>query len=139
MTMPSLLWGSPHWAAAALAVSFLAAFLIFLSYGRAQAKRSVRIGAAALKALAFAALAISLLEPLLAGVRPRKGANVFVVLADNSQSLLIRGEEGAPRAASGCATCSAQNRPGRRAWAKISTCASMPSTRTSAQSTASTP
>jgi uncharacterized membrane protein len=97
MTMPSLVWGSPGWTGGALAVLFAAALLILLSYrGASTARLGVRICAAALKALAFTALAVSLLEPLLAGVRPRKGANVFVVLADNSQSLLIRGEQGAP-------------------------------------------
>ncbi len=97
MTMPSLVWGSPGWTAGALALLFVAALLVLLSYRRANTARpAVRICAAVLKALAFIALAVSLLEPLLAGVRPRKGANVFVVLADNSQSLLIRGEQGAP-------------------------------------------
>ena len=43
-----------------------------------------------LKALGFAALAISLLDPLLTGTRPLRGANAFVILADNSQSLHIR-------------------------------------------------
>ena len=53
-------------------------------------KRSVKIAAATLKALGFTALAISLLDPLLTGTRPRRGANAFVILADNSQSLGIR-------------------------------------------------
>ena len=52
--------------------------------------RSVKIAAATLKALGFAALAISLLDPLLSGTRPLRGANAFVILADNSQSLGIR-------------------------------------------------
>ena len=63
------------------------------SYTRAEAKRSVRIAAGVLKALGFTALAISLLEPLLTGSRPRRGANAFVILADNSQSLQIRDGE----------------------------------------------
>ena len=50
----------------------------------------MRIAAGVLKALGFTALAISLLEPLLTGSRPRRGANAFVILADNSQSLQIR-------------------------------------------------
>ena len=53
-----------------------------------------RFAAALLKALGFAALAISLLEPLLTGSRPRRGANAFVILADNSQSLQIRDGQG---------------------------------------------
>jgi len=90
MTMPSLIWGSPHWMAGAFALLGLATATILWSYVRAESKRSVRICAAALKVLGFTALAISLIEPLLTGSRPRRGANAFVILADNSQSLLIR-------------------------------------------------
>ncbi len=42
-----------------------------------------------LKALGIAALAACLLEPLWSGQRARPGANLFVLLADNSQSLRI--------------------------------------------------
>ena len=68
----------------------LAAAGLLWSYTRAEAKRSVRVAAGLLKALGFAALAMSLLEPLLTGSKPRRGANAFVILADNSQSLQIR-------------------------------------------------
>ena len=90
MTMPSLIWGSPQWMTAALVLLGVAAAAILWSYARATTKRSVRIAAAILKALGFTALAISLLDPLLTGTRPRRGANAFVILADNSQSLQIR-------------------------------------------------
>jgi uncharacterized membrane protein len=74
----------------ALLLLGLAAVTILWSYARAESKRPALIGAAALKALAFTALALCLIEPLLAGSRPRRGANAFVILADNSQSLQIR-------------------------------------------------
>jgi hypothetical protein len=90
MTLPSLIWGSPHWMAGVLLLLAVAAAVLLWSYMRAETKRSVRVCAAALKAVGFTALAISLLEPLLTGTRPRRGANAFVILADNSQSLLIR-------------------------------------------------
>src|SRR5580692_2657762 len=90
MTLPSLIWGSPQWMAVTVGLVGLAAVALLWSYARADAKRSVRIAAGVLKALGFAALAISLLEPLLTGSRPRRGANAFVILADNSQSLQIR-------------------------------------------------
>lgn len=90
MTIPSLIWGSPQWLAGACLLMVAAAGALLWSYGRARTKRSVRIAAAVLKAIGFTALALSLLEPLLSGVRPRRGANAFVILADNSQSLLIR-------------------------------------------------
>src|SRR5262245_66628219 len=91
MKWPSLIWGSPQWMAVTLALVVVAAGALLWTYTRAEAKRSVRIAAGVLKALVFAALAISLLEPLLTGSKPRRGANAFVILADNSQSLQIRG------------------------------------------------
>jgi uncharacterized membrane protein len=90
MTMPSLIWGTPQWLAGALALLGIATAAILWSYVRAGTRPSVRIAAASLKVLGFTALAISLLDPLLAGSRPRRGANAFVILADNSQSLQIR-------------------------------------------------
>ena len=90
MTMPSLIWGSPQSLATALLLLGVATVVLVWSYGRARASRSVRIGGAILKGLGFTALALILLEPLLTGSRPRRGANAFVILADNSQSLRIR-------------------------------------------------
>jgi uncharacterized membrane protein len=49
-----------------------------------------RILCAGLKFLGFLALALCLLEPLWSGQRARPGANVFAVVADNSQGLRIR-------------------------------------------------
>jgi hypothetical protein len=97
MTMPSLIWGAPQWWAVALGLLGVAAALLAWSYGRARtATRGVRIGCALLKGLGFTALVLSLVEPLLTGSRPRPGANAFVLLADNSQSLLVR-DDGAAR------------------------------------------
>jgi hypothetical protein len=90
MTLPSLFWGSPQWLFGVLLLLAVAAAALLWSYLRAETKPSVRLCAAALKALGFVALALSLLEPLLTGTRARRGANAFVLLADNSQSLLIR-------------------------------------------------
>ena len=90
MTMPSLIWGSPHWMTGALVLLSVAAVMILWSYARAGTKRPVKIAAAALKAIGFTALAISLLDPLWTGTRPRRGANAFAILADNSESLKIR-------------------------------------------------
>ena len=68
----------------------IAAAALLWSYGRASAARSVKLSAAILKGIGFTALALCLVEPLLTGLRPRRGANAFVILADNSQSLRIR-------------------------------------------------
>jgi uncharacterized membrane protein len=93
MTMPSLIWGSPQWMVAALVILGLAAAIIVWSYVRATTKRWVKVAAAILKVAGFSALALSLVDPLLTGTRPRRGANAFVILADNSQSLLIRDDQ----------------------------------------------
>jgi uncharacterized membrane protein len=89
MTVPTLILGSPHWMTAAAVLLGVAAVTIVWSYARAATKRSVKLGAALLKALGFTALALILLEPLLTGTKPKRGANAFVILADNSQSLSI--------------------------------------------------
>jgi len=90
MTIPSLIWGSPHWMTGVLVILAVSAAAILWSYFRAGARRPIRIAAATLKAVGLAILAISLLDPLLSGTRPLRGANAFVILADNSQSLSIR-------------------------------------------------
>ncbi len=90
MSLPSLIWGSPQWMAGCLALIGVAAVALLWSYSRARTTRSVRITCAILKGIGFTVLAVSLLEPLLTGTRPRRGANAFVILADNSQSLKIR-------------------------------------------------
>ena len=93
MTVPSLIWGAPDWIVPALGLLGVALLTLAYSYvriGTSGAKRSVRVTASVLKAIGFTALLLSLLEPLLTGSRPRKGANAFVILADNSQSLQIK-------------------------------------------------
>ncbi|MBM3853943.1 MAG: hypothetical protein FJ399_12440, partial [Verrucomicrobia bacterium] len=72
-----------------------AALVLAWSY-RAAAGLPLRWTCAALKALGVAALAVCLLEPLWLGQRARPGANLFAVLADNSQSLQVR-DRGEPR------------------------------------------
>jgi hypothetical protein len=90
MTGLSIVLGSPGWMTVALAAAGVAGVALLWSYTRAGANRGVRSWCGLLKGLALALLATSLLEPLLSGSRPRPGANAFVILADNSQSLQIR-------------------------------------------------
>ena len=89
-TASSLLWGSPEWSLAAAGLMGVVLMLLAWTYARTRAKRPTKILAASLKAVGFAVLILSLVEPLLSGSRPKPGANAFVVLVDNSQSLLIR-------------------------------------------------
>ena len=86
----ALLWGSPQWLAVAGVLMGVVLLLLAWNYSRAQARPTVRACAALLKAVGFAVLIFSLVEPLLTGSRPKPGANAFVVLVDNSQSLQIR-------------------------------------------------
>jgi hypothetical protein len=90
MRVPSVIWGSPGSMAWALGLLGVAAVVLLWSYGRARAPGRVRLACAALKTLGVLALVLSLVEPLLTGSRPRRGANAFAIVADNSRSLLIR-------------------------------------------------
>jgi uncharacterized membrane protein len=71
---------------------FLAASLglVAWSYRRDAAPGPVRIICAALKLLGLLTLGAVLLEPLWSGQRAAPGANLFVILADNSQGMGIK-------------------------------------------------
>ncbi|MFO0910848.1 MAG: hypothetical protein U0794_21325 [Isosphaeraceae bacterium] len=96
MTMSSVVWGSPRWWTTALAILGVASLAVAWSYSRTRAPGRVRLACALLKGLGIAVLVLSLVEPLLTGSRPKRGANAFVVLADNSQSLLVRDNPSGP-------------------------------------------
>ena len=84
LTFSSLNWLWP-------VVIFAAAALVVLVWSyRAMAGHPLRWACLALKALGLTALALCLLEPLWLGQRARPGANLFAVVADNSQGLQIR-------------------------------------------------
>jgi uncharacterized membrane protein len=51
--------------------------------------------ALALKSLGLAGLALCLVEPLLSGTRARRGANMFAIVVDNSQSMSIHDRDAA--------------------------------------------
>jgi uncharacterized membrane protein len=57
---------------------------------RGVAGRSARIGCALLKLAGVLALALCLLEPLRVSQRARPGANLFALIADNSQSMQVK-------------------------------------------------
>jgi uncharacterized membrane protein len=70
----------------------LAAALALLAWGyRRQIRSGKRLwGAAFLKLLAFIALAACLVEPLWTGTRAKPGANLLLLVADNSAGMTIR-------------------------------------------------
>jgi hypothetical protein len=96
MPMATLLFSGHNWLWPA--VAFFAFALLFLWWGYRQTSGSGGHRAAAffLKALGFTALILCLLEPLWSGTRSRPGANLFAIVADNSQGMQIR-DRGAPQ------------------------------------------
>ena len=70
--------------------------LIAWAYRREAANPAVRAACAALKLLGLLTLAACVLEPLWSGQRARPGANLFAILADNSQGMQIK-DRGATR------------------------------------------
>ncbi len=91
MIVAERIWAAPPWAlplAGALALA--AVLLVTWSYWSGRPSSWGRRGAGLLKTLGMLALAACLLDPLWSGTRPRPGANLFVVLADNSRSMQIR-------------------------------------------------
>ena len=89
-TASGVIWGSPGWSVAALVLLGFVLLLLIWTYARVRARRPVKLLAGGLKAVGFAVLILSLVEPLLTGTRPKPGANAFVVLVDNSQSLQVK-------------------------------------------------
>src|SRR5436189_6474805 len=87
---PTLVWGAPGWLAIAATGAALLLALLVWGYWRTGPSRGVRVLAGCLKAAGILVLALCLLEPLFSGTRARPGANQFVVLADNSQSMTLR-------------------------------------------------
>jgi len=92
----TLTFSAGPWLWPALAAGAGALAALAWGYHRA-AGHPWRWGLAALKALGCAALVLCLLEPTWVRQRARPGANLFAVIADNSQSLQVR-DPGATRA-----------------------------------------
>ncbi len=89
MMLATLVWGTPDWLLpASLTVGAILALVVW-SYWRSTMKLPRKLLAGTLKVIALAALAACLLEPLFSGVRPRPGANLFILMADDSLSLRV--------------------------------------------------
>src|SRR5437899_1949343 len=88
MSMATLLFSGVSWLWLAVGVTGVALGLLAWSYRTAAG--FVRWPCLVLKALGIAALAVCLLEPLWSGQHARPGANLFAIVADNSQGLEIR-------------------------------------------------
>ena len=88
MPSPSLTFSGWNWLWPAVAFCAVAVVVLLWSY-RASAGQPLRRICLALKVAGIVALALCLLEPLWLGQRVRPGANLFAVVADNSQGLQI--------------------------------------------------
>ncbi len=87
MNISSLTFSNDLWRWPVLAALLLAVALVWWSYRRAPIKR--RGLCAGLKMAGLALLALCLLEPQWSQERVRPGANLMVLLADNSRSLQV--------------------------------------------------
>src|SRR6266571_326877 len=89
MSLATLIFSGWNWLWPAAACLLLALALLFWSY-RAAPTGPLRWVCLGLKLLGLCALAFCLLEPLWSGQRLRPGANLFAIVADNSQGLQIK-------------------------------------------------
>ena len=85
-----LIFGSQAFLTVVLVLLLITFAVVARSYLRISGDRSVRFVAPFFKILAMLAILLCLLEPLRSGQRVRPGANLFLILADNSQSLTIK-------------------------------------------------
>ncbi|HEV8495118.1 MAG TPA: hypothetical protein VGR76_22755, partial [Candidatus Angelobacter sp.] len=88
MLQAALIFSGWHFLWLALSLLLVAAGVLIWSYLPAP-NALVRWLCPLLKLAGLTALAICLLEPLWSGQRAKPGANLFVVIADNSQGLQI--------------------------------------------------
>jgi uncharacterized membrane protein len=83
-------WGAPEWLIPVGVLVALSLLALIWTYLRVQTSSGWRVLLMSLKLAAIILLAICLLEPMYRYSRPEKGANLMVVMADDSQSLQIK-------------------------------------------------
>jgi uncharacterized membrane protein len=82
-------WAARNWIAPACLLGGTVFLLVVWAYRAIEAPRWLKVGCAACKALAVVLLAAILVEPMRSESNPVPGANLFVILADRSQSLQL--------------------------------------------------
>jgi len=88
--LASIIIGGREWIGPAIVLGLVAASIILFRYSATALDSRTRWIAALLKVAALSILITCLLEPLWSGQRARPGANLFAILADNSQSMTIQ-------------------------------------------------
>lgn len=88
----ALAFAAKEWLWPVLAAGVVSLVLVGWSYRRSPAARKLRLWGAGLKLLGIAALLLCFLEPVWTGERAKPGANLFAVIADNSQSMTLHGD-----------------------------------------------
>lgn len=88
--LATIVFSTRTWLLPALALTLAAAAALIWAGHRSSVENRVRLGCGLLKLAGILTLAVCLLEPLRVGERARPGANIFALLADNSQSLQIK-------------------------------------------------
>jgi uncharacterized membrane protein len=84
-----ILFSSRAWLFPVLALTVAIALALVWAGHRGAAERPVRLGCGLLKLAGVALLALCVLEPVRVSQRAKPGANLFALLADNSQSMRI--------------------------------------------------
>ncbi len=90
MSPGSLSFAAKDWLWPAAAILFLGLIFIYRSYVGTGLAPRFRVLSFLLKALGLALLVSILLEPTWTTTRPREGANLFAVVADNSMGMHLR-------------------------------------------------
>src|SRR5690606_20521081 len=96
-TLAAVLLGGREWMPTAILVLTVAVLLLGFAYWRTTADTRTRWLAALLKAIGLGLLVLCLVEPLWSTTRAKPGANLFLVVADNSRSMEIDAGNGRSR------------------------------------------
>jgi uncharacterized membrane protein len=90
MILASLYFSGRNWLWPAGILLLVAVLFLIWSYQSTASRGWARAVGAGLKLTGLVALAFCLLEPVWTGQRAKPGANLFVILADNSQGLNVK-------------------------------------------------
>jgi len=94
MMIASIYFAAENWGWLVGAFALGSVILLWQGYRHYPSRGWSRWLAATLKLAALLLLALCLMEPMWSGSSPKKGANDFVVIADNSQRLGVESEKG---------------------------------------------